>query len=189
MRKLDDKVRENAKEMIEKKYKYIDKNIRSNKEVTEAYIIKECAWKKYKQCEEGEEKEKKWKIFKWTRNKAKKKIRKRIEERNRAVMKEIESLKTNNQKEYWKELQAISGGRKRKKTWETAIDQKGVEVAGDEVKLVWKAAYEKLGKEYAEEEKFDQPFAKEVESQMQEMEEQSKTRSLTEELEEDIAIE
>ena len=115
----------------------------------------------------------KWNYFKWTRNRTKKAIKNKVEERNKNVMKEIEKLKTSNPKAYWNKLRKLSKSNNKKKTWETAIDKDGVEVAGTNIKLVWKETYEELGKENITDDEFDCSFVQEVNKEVEQMERKS----------------
>ena len=49
------------------------------------------------------------------------------------------------------------------------MNSEGEEVIGDEIKLVWKEAYRKLGQEFIENENFDEEFAKQVEKEIEDM--------------------
>ena len=89
-------------------------------------------------------------------------------------MKEIESLRTENPKAYWNKLRGLNRVKKKRGTWDTAIDKDGVEVAGEKIKLVWNTTYAELGKEYLEDEEIDKEFAREIEEEIQTMEENSK---------------
>ena len=58
--------------------------------------------------------------------------------------------------------------RKRKKQiWDTALNEKGDEVFGDEIKLVWKEAYRKLGGKDLDRNEFDNDFAKKIEEEIE----------------------
>ena len=92
-------------------------------------------------------------------------------------MKEIESLRTDNPKAYWNKLRGLNKINKKRESWDTAIDKDGTDVAGEEIKIIWNTAYEELGKEDLENEEFDKSFIREVEEEIQEMEENSKSYS------------
>ena len=51
-------------------------------------------------------------------------------------MKEIESIKTHNPREFWRKLRNLGKNKGKKTVWDTAINEDGVEVAGERIKLV-----------------------------------------------------
>ncbi|NRA93850.1 MAG: hypothetical protein HRU26_14445 [Psychroserpens sp.] len=53
-------------------------------------------------------------------------------------MKEIESIKTHNPGEFWRQLRKLGKTKGRKTVWDTAIDEEGVEVAGEKSNLFGK---------------------------------------------------
>ena len=139
MKLLGNQVKKKAKEAKRKQYKFIDQGIKTDTEVASKYIEKEEAWKKYKENKNNKQEiERRWKYFKWRRNRAKKALKKTVEERNKKVMLEIESLKISNPKAYWKKLKEFSKSKRSNKTGETALNEYAEEVAGDIVKLIWK---------------------------------------------------
>ena len=186
---MEDWVRKKGKELGEKQYKYIDKGIRSSKKVAETLAVRKEAWTKYRMSRGKEDEDRRWRYFKWTRNKAKKALKARKEEWNKKLMKEIEELRSDNPKEYWRKLKGLCKGNKRKSAWDTAIDEKGIEVSGDQVKIVWKEAYEKLGGTERDREDFDELFARNVEAEVLKMEEESRGIELNGELDRDITLE
>lgn len=69
-------------------------------------------------------------------------------------------------------------GRKAKKSqkYQTAIRENGIEVTGEEVSLVWKDAFEKLGKEEEVKGLFDEKFKEAVTKEVEETEERCNQR-------------
>ena len=133
---MENWVRNTAKEIGSRQYEFIDKDIENSRFVTSALIKKNEAWKRYSECKNQVEKDARWRYFKWKRNIAKKALRRRISERNKKLIKEIESIKTQNPGEFWRQLRKLGKSKGRKTVWDTAIDEEGVEVAGERIKLV-----------------------------------------------------
>ena len=77
---------------------------------------------------------------------------------------------------------------KKRKLWDTAPDKEGVEVTVAKIKLVWNTTYAELGKEDLEDEEFDKDFAREIEEEIQIMEENSKEYNDIKGLEDDITL-
>ena len=67
-----------------------------------------------------------------------------MEDHKKAAIKEIEETKTDNPRIYWKLLKKLNGRRKRKDVWDTALNNIGEEMIGEEMRIVWKEAYRKL---------------------------------------------
>ena len=109
---LDDWVRNIDKELGEKQFLYLNQTIKINDNIIAALISKKIAWKNYKNSEGTNTEQMKFKHFKWTRNRAKKLIKKRLEDHKKAAIKEIEELKTDNPRSYWKKLKALNGKKK-----------------------------------------------------------------------------
>ena len=68
------------------------------------------------------------------------------------------------------------GGGRRKKLPETAMDEKGEEVRGEEVIEVWKKAFAALGKKKWQEGVFDKGFAEKVEAEVRKLEVDNRKR-------------
>ena len=102
-------------------------------------------------------------------------IKKLKEEWKKKIIHDIERIKKNRPREYWKKLKQFSKGKKKTTTWDTAVDESGVEVAGEKIKLVWKEAYRKLGSEEIMEDGFDEKYAEEVREEIIDMEKRSLT--------------
>ncbi|NRA91850.1 MAG: hypothetical protein HRU26_04045 [Psychroserpens sp.] len=68
-------------------------------------------------------------------------------------------------------LRELDGRKKKKKKelWDTALNDEGIEVTGEKMKLAWKEAYRKLGAENLDKEEFDNEFAKDVDEDIEEM--------------------
>merc|ERR1712115_554713 len=97
-------------------------------------------------------------------NKARRKLRMEFKRRK---IKEIERLRFNKAGEYWKKLKEVAGRKKRRNnTVPTALNEEGKEVIGKEVKVVWKKAFEKLGKVYNSGKYFDDSFETRVEEEL-----------------------
>ena len=63
-----------------------------------------------------------------------------MEDHKKTAIKEIEELKSDNPGTYWKKLKVLNGKKKKKQIWYTALNEKGEEVFGEEIKVVWKEA-------------------------------------------------
>ncbi|NRA92494.1 MAG: hypothetical protein HRU26_07375 [Psychroserpens sp.] len=87
-------------------------------------------------------------------------------------------------------MRKLGKSKGRKTVWDTAIDEEGVEVAGERIKLVWKAAYKKLGAKELDQKDFNEEFAKEVEKSVKKMESDSKKEQYehTDDLSKDIEL-
>ena len=70
---------------------------------------------------------------------------------------------------YWKKLKEFNGKLKKKEVWDTALNEKGEEVYGEKIKLVWKNAYKKLGDKKLDKKDFDNEFEEKVEEEVDEM--------------------
>ena len=140
--------------------------IESSNEICNMQKEKKKAWKKYKKSKGTETEQTRWKYFTWMRNRTKKLIKLRMIQHKRAAIKEIENLRIENPKEYWKKLKSLNGKKQRKNIWDSAIDEKGEEVTGDKIKLVWKEAYRKLGEKNIDAEEFQNEFAKDVDEEI-----------------------
>ena len=162
-------IRDEAKRLGAKQYQHIGRTLEIDRMISEACAQKKEAWNKYKRCKDQKRKEDCWKVFKWRRNRAKKAVRNRIEIRKKAIIEEIEGLKKHNDKVFWRKLRNLNKGKRRKKIWDTDIDGEGVEVAGDQIIIVWKQAYEKLGKKEIEEEIFDEDFRRRTEREVEDI--------------------
>ena len=123
----------------------------------------------YKSSKGTGSEQRKWKHFKWTRNRAKKLLKRKLENHKKAAIKEIEELRVENPRLYWKKLKEINGKKKKKDVWDTALNEEGEEVTGEKIKLVWKEAYKKLGELNLDKEEFDNDFAEEVDEEVEEM--------------------
>ena len=95
--------------------------------------------------------------------------KKEIREYKKTAIKEIEELRVDNQRLYWKKLKEINGKNKKKAIWDTALNEEGEEVTGEKIKLVWKEAYKKLGELNVDKEEFDNDFSEEVDEDKEEM--------------------
>ncbi|NRA93460.1 MAG: reverse transcriptase family protein, partial [Psychroserpens sp.] len=145
-----------------------------------ALVKKKEAWKWYRKCKDQNEKDARWRYFKWRRNRAKKAIRKAVSERNKKLMKEIENIKTHNPREFWRKLRNLGKNKGKKTVWDTAINEDGVEVAGERIKLVWSTAYKNLGAKGLDKEEFNDAFADEVRECIVTLEKNSKKESYDE---------
>ena len=77
-----------------------------------------------------------------------------------------------------------------KKTWDTVIDDTGVEHTDEnEINLVWESTYENLGKENINDENFDKEFAQTAEEQIRSWEHTSQTYKKIWGLEDKIKVE
>ena len=166
---LEDWIRDIDKELGEKQYAYLNQTIKLNDNIINALIMKKKAWKKYTNSMNTNEEQREWKNFKWMRNRAKKLLKKKLDDHRKAAIKEIEDLKTENPRTYWKLLKGLNGKKKKTQVWDSALNEVGEEVFGDEIKLVWKEAYKKLGGLNLDREDFDNNFAKEIEEEIKEM--------------------
>merc|ERR1711953_318918 len=175
-RKLEEWIEEIADKEGDIKYKYINKQIRSEREIAEKIERKIKAWKQLKECKDEEYIKilrKRYSNCKNVLNKARKRLRK---EHKRKVIREIESLNTRYPGEYWRLLNQSTGRKKKKKkAMRTMIDEEGYEVEGEEIKRVWKEAFEKLGKKGGQD-TFDEKFSESVEKGEEEIEQTSKER-------------
>ena len=95
-------------------------------------------------------------------NKARRRVR---DEHKTEKFKEIESLKPSYPGIFWKLLKSVAGRRKKKTINKTAIDDKGKEVHGIEIKTVWKKAFKKLGA--SRENKFDKEMEIKVKEELE----------------------
>merc|ERR1712083_1237427 len=175
-RKLEEWIEEIAEKEGDINYQYINKQIRSGREIAEKIERKTKAWKQLKECKDEEYIKilrKRYNNCKNVLNKARKRLRK---EHKRKVIREIESLNTRYPGEYWRLLKQLTGRKKKKKkAMRTMIDEEGYEVEGEEIKRVWKEAFEKLGKKGGQD-KFDEKFSKSVENEEEEMEQTNKRK-------------
>merc|ERR1711994_840003 len=139
-------------------YEYINKQIRSERDIAQKIERKTEAWNQLKKCEDEEYKKilrKRYNNCKNMLNKARKKLR-RIHKRE--VVREIEKLSTRYPVKYWRLLKQLTGRKKKKRnTMKTMIDEKGYEVEGAEIQRVWKESFEKLGKKGGKE-TFDENY-------------------------------
>merc|ERR1711953_1631807 len=162
-RKLEIWMEEIAEEKGDLEYEYINKQIRSERDIAEKIERETEAWNQLKECEDEEYKKilrKRYNNCKNVLNKARKKLR-RIHKRE--VVREIEKLSTRYPGEFWRLLKQLSGRKKKeRKTMKTMIDEEGFEVEGAEIQRVWKEAFEKLGKKGGQE-TFDEKFTESVE--------------------------
>ena len=159
-------------------FEFLDKSIKSNQGVTRLLKEKFVAWERWKMSEEGEEKQIARKIFNNCKNRVNK-ARKRLRENHkRNIVKEIENLKSSQPGIYWRKLKELSAGRKKKRSGvgKSALDENGTEVFGEEIKRVFKLAFEKLGKEEEIRERFDEHHKAKTIKEVQELEKKNKTR-------------
>ena len=70
----------------------------------------------------------------------------------------------------------VGGGGRRKKLPDTALDEKGEEVRGDELIEVWRKAFAALGKKKCQNGVFDKGFAERVEAEVGKIERDNKKR-------------
>ena len=87
----------------------------------------------------------------------------------KAAIKEIEALKNEDPRTYWKQLNGLNRTKKRSQVWESALNEECEEVFGEDIKLVWKEAYRKLGATDLDQEYFDNDFADNVEDEIEDM--------------------
>merc|ERR1712228_835131 len=146
-RKLEEWIEEIVEKEGDIKYEHINKQIRSEREIAEKIELKTKAWKQLKKCKDEEYIKilrKRYNDCKNVRNKARKRLRK---EHKRKVIREIESLSTRYPGEYWRLPKQLTGRKKKKKkARKTVVDEEGKEVEGENIKKVWRKAFEKLGK-------------------------------------------
>ena len=127
------------KDLGKKQYNFINQMINSSGEINIAQMAKRTAWKKYRRSKGTDREQQNWKHFRWTRNRTKKLLKKKLEDHRKAAIKEIEELKTDNQRIYWKMLRELDGKKKKKKElWDTALNDEGIEVTGEKMKIAWK---------------------------------------------------
>ena len=110
---LEEWVRNIEKKLGEKQYTYLNQMIRINEEIAQSRISKKTAWKRYLKSKGTDEEQRKCKHFRWARNRAKKLIKRRLEAHNKAVIKEIENLKIESPKLFWKKLKELNGNKKK----------------------------------------------------------------------------
>merc|ERR1711953_1027839 len=120
-RKLEEEIEEIADKEGDIKYKYINKQIRSEREIAEKIERKTKAWKQLKECKDEEYIKilrKRYSNCKNVLNKARKRLRK---EHKRKVIREIESLNTRYPGEYWRLRKQVAGKRRKKRGQKKAV--------------------------------------------------------------------
>ena len=127
---LEDWIRNIDKNLGEKQFTYLNQMIKNNDEIIVALQTKKKAWKNYESSKGTDSEQRKWKHFKWTRNRAKKLLKRKLENHKKAAIKEIEELRVDNSRLYWKKLKEINGKSKKKIVWDTALNEEGEEVTG-----------------------------------------------------------
>ena len=158
-----------AKKEGDIQFEYINKSLRNNNEIAANIEEKTNAWRDLRRSRDDEEEKLLRRIYnnkKNVLNKARRRIREKLK---KDKIKEIESLKSSYPGEYWKQLKAVAGRKKKKAMGQSGIDDQGNEVQGDEIKKVWKKAFEKLGKSVDEEDKFDIEVKKRVTEEVEEI--------------------
>merc|ERR1712228_912358 len=113
-RKLEEWIEEIADKEVDIKYNYINKQIRSEREIAEKIERKTKAWKQLKECKDEEYKRilrKRYNNCKNVRNKARKRLRRK---HKREVVREREKLSTRYPEEYWRLLKQLTGKKKKK---------------------------------------------------------------------------
>ena len=148
------------KDLREKQFTYLNQMIKNNDEIINELLSKKKAWKNYRNSKGTASEQRKWKHFKWTRNRAKKLLKRKLENHKKKAIKDIEGLRIENLRMYWKKLKEINGKHKKKEVWDTALNEKGEEVYGEKIKLVWKNAYKKLGEKKIDKNDFDNYYEK-----------------------------
>ena len=131
-----------------------------------------------------------------TRQKAREELKllnKELKKKNRQViqtfkkerLEEIESLGKDDSRRMWWELKKLAGWSKREEAPEMVLNLNGEEVRGPQALEAWKTAFEQLGKENLEDNKFDKNFAEEA---IQEEKEEPMREEVTPELDEEITL-
>ena len=148
---------------------HLNQSLQSNSEIAIMIEEKTKAWRDLRRKRDDVDEKLLRRIFnnkKNVLNKARRRIREKLK---REKIKEIESLKPNYPGEFWKQLKAVAGRKKKKSTGQTGIDDQGNEVRGDDIKAIWKRSFEKLGKRDDEEDKFDREAKKRVTEEVEEI--------------------
>ena len=148
---------------------HINKSLQSNSEIATKIEEKTKAWRDLRRSRDDEEKKSLRRIYNNKRNvlnKARRRIREKLK---KDKIKEIESLKTTYPGEYWKQLKAVAGRKKKKAIGQTGIDDQGNEVQGNEIKTIWKKAFEKFGNNIDDENTFDSELKKRVTEEIEEI--------------------
>ena len=170
-----------ARRIVEEKgflqFKFINKRIKSDRRIADLLVEKRLAWKRVKECMDVDDKKLLVHVFMNCRNRVKK-ARKSIKmQHKKQVIREIEGLQNMFPGVFWRKLKELSGSRKRKKSVASvAIDENGTEFCGEAAIMVWKNAFEKLGKQAEIKELFDEsPFQK-IESDVNDIEQKNLER-------------
>ena len=120
-------------------------------------------------------------------NKLRRLTKKAVNGYKRERVKEIEELEVGDCKRMWKELKKLTQWTRKEEGSETMMNEKKEEVGGEQVKDVWKAAFEKLGVEDVEDSKFDKEFCKDAIERQKELEVESYSlENVQEELDREI---
>merc|ERR1712150_219920 len=97
---MENWVRGKSKELGQKQFNYIDKEIKNDVKIAEAQAVKKEAWKKYKNSKGKADEEERWRYFKWTKNRERRARKRKTKEWRQKVIKEIEDIKSMNPKLY-----------------------------------------------------------------------------------------
>jgi hypothetical protein len=125
--------------------------------------------KRIGRMEIGRRRKKRWRKIVILRRKMKQRKRKLKEEAIKSVRDRLDSMRKD-PKGFWREVKGMmEGDREREGMPDSMVDEVGIEVWEEEKRLeVWKRAWELLGVEDLDDEKFDKPFALQITREMEE---------------------
>ena len=164
-----------ARKIVEEKgilqFKFIGKRIKSDRKIADLLVQKRLAWNRFKECTDVEDKKLLGCVFRNCRNRLKK-ARKALKlQHKKQVIQEIEGLQNMFPGVFWRKLKELSGSRKKKKSMaNVAIDEHGTEFSGEAAIMVWKNAFEKLGKQEEIKESFDESHFEKIECEVKDIE-------------------